>query len=160
MFNDQRRKLEGLQANADLIRAEMLMPFFDMEFLSLITAAEIDLFIGHKIYMDWLRLFQPPVYSTPWQAYPDHIPCPIPVPADLEYQWTRKSSPPPRARRLAWRMLWQSLRPLTFQGWLLRRHIVLAAAILTLLRCGNYDYLLGSAEHFHKVITQARGDQR
>ena len=64
MFNDQRRKIEVLQANADLIRAEMLMPFFDMEFLSLIAAAEIDLFIGHKIYMDWMRLFQPPVYSN------------------------------------------------------------------------------------------------
>ena len=64
MFNDQRRKLEGLQANADLIRAEMLMPFFDMDFLALITAAEIDPFLGHGIYMDWLRLFQPPVYSS------------------------------------------------------------------------------------------------
>lgn len=152
LFNDQRRKLEGLQANADLIRAEMLMPFFDMEFLSLIAAAEIDLFIGHRFYLDWLRLFQPPVYSTPWQAYPGHLPCPIPVPGDLEYQWTRKSRPSPGVRRLAWRMLWKSLRPLAFPGWLLRRRIVFAAAILTLLGRWNYGYLLNSAECFCKVI--------
>ncbi|MGE3280555.1 MAG: asparagine synthase-related protein [Alphaproteobacteria bacterium] len=152
IFNDQRRKLEGLQANADLVRAEMLMPFFDMEFLSLIAAAEIDLFIGHRIYMDFLHLFQPPVYSTPWQAYPGHLPCPIPVPADLDYQWTRKSGVPPDAKRLARRMLRQSLRPFAFPGWLLRRDIVFAAAIATLLGIGNYDYLLRPAELFGKVI--------
>jgi hypothetical protein len=140
MFNDQRRKLEGLQANADLTRVEMLMPFFDMEFLSLITAAEIDLFIGHKLYMKWLRLFQPPVYSTPWQAYPDHIPCPLPVPTDLDYQWNRDSRVSPSGRRLAQQVLWQSLRPFAFPGWLLRRDVVFGAALLTLLGHRNYSY--------------------
>jgi hypothetical protein len=152
LFNDQRRKLEGLQANADLIRAEMLMPFFDMEFIKLIAAAEIDLFIGHRMYMDFLKLFQPPVYSTPWQSYPDHLPCPIPVPTDLAYQWTRESRPPPSVRRLAGRMLGRSLRPFAFPGWLLRRDIVFATAMLTLLGRRNYGYLLGSAELFCKAI--------
>jgi asparagine synthase (glutamine-hydrolysing) len=154
MFNDQRRKLEDLQANADLIRAEMLMPFFDMEFIKLIAAAEIDLFIGHRIYMDFLRMFQPPVYSTPWQAYPDHLPCPIPAPADLKYQWTRESRPSPIVRRFARRMLWQSLRPFAFPGWLLRREMVFAAAMLTLLGRWNYGYLLRSAELFYMALSE------
>ena len=152
LFNDQRRKIEVLHANADLIRAEMLMPFFDMEFLSLIAAAEIDLFIGHRIYMDWMRLFQPPVYSTPWQAYPDHLPCPIPVPTNLEYQWTHDNRVSPNARRLAWRMLRHSLRPLAFPRWLLLRKVVFTAAILTLCGRGDYSYLLVRAERFCRVI--------
>jgi asparagine synthase (glutamine-hydrolysing) len=152
LFNDQRRKLEGLQANADLIRVEMLMPFFDMEFIKLIAATEIDLFIGHRMYMDFLQLLQPAVYSTPWQAYPGHVPCPIPAPADLDYQWTRQSRPSPSIRRLARRMLWQSLRPFAFPGWLLRRDVVFATAVLTLLGLRNYGYLLGSAELFCMAI--------
>lgn len=158
MFNDQRRKLEGLQANADLIRAEMLMPFFDMEFLSLIAAAEIDLFIGHRIYMDWMQLLQPAVYSTPWQAYPDHLPCPIPLPADLEYQWTHNDRVTPNARRLARRMLRQSLRPLAFPGSLLRRDVVAAIAILTLLGYRNYGYFLGSAQRFQQACRLSQPD--
>jgi hypothetical protein len=134
------------------IRAEMLMPFFDMEFIGLIAAAEIDLFIGHKMYVDWMRLFQPPVYATPWQAYPGHVPCPLPMPPGLDYQWTREDRVPPGTRRLARRVLRRCVRPLAFPGWLLRRDIVLAAAILTLLGLRNYGYLLEAAERFFKVI--------
>lgn len=49
LFNDQRRKLDALQENADLIRAEMLTPFFDIEFLSAVAAANIDRFTGAQI---------------------------------------------------------------------------------------------------------------
>src|SRR3954453_13149047 len=104
-----------------------------MEFLTLIAASRIDLFIGHKIYVDWLRLFQPAVYSTPWQSYPGHVPYPVSIPADLDYQWTRESRVPPAVKRLAQRMLRRSLQPFAFPGSLLRRDAVFAAAMLTLL---------------------------
>ena len=148
LFNDQRRKLDDLQANADLIRAEMLTPFFDIEFLTEIAAANIDLFIGHKLYVDWLHLFQPEVYKVPWQAYPGHVPCPVPAPADLEYQWGRPTWATPYARKLSRRMFGKAFRSSMVPGWLIRRNIVAAAATVTLLGFSNYDYLLDCADAF------------
>jgi hypothetical protein len=28
--------------------------------------------------------------STPWQTYPGHVACPLPLPQGLSYQWARK----------------------------------------------------------------------
>ena len=149
LFNDQRRKLESLEANADLIRAEMLTPFFDMELLSLISAARIDEFIGHDLYVKWLQQFQFPVYSVAWQSYPGHVPCSVPVPADLEYQWHRKAY---LDRRLAVHMVSRCLTPSSFPGWILRRDVVMAAGILTLLGVRNYGYLLDPARRFCEAL--------
>ena len=29
------------------------------------------------------------VTSVPWQAYPGHVPCPLPIPKELRYQWNK-----------------------------------------------------------------------
>jgi asparagine synthase (glutamine-hydrolysing) len=148
LFNDQRRKLDALQENADLIRAEMLTPFFDIEFLSAVAAANIDLFTGHKLYVEWLLLFQSPVHAIPWQAYPGHVPCPVPVPAGLEYQWDRATWLTADDRRFALRMLGKAFCPSVMPGWLIRREVAIAAAALTLAGISNYRYLLECFDAF------------
>jgi asparagine synthase (glutamine-hydrolysing) len=142
LFNDQQRKLDALQENADLIRAEMLTPFFDIEFLSEVAAANIDLFIGHKLYVEWLALLPSPVHATPWQAYPGHVPSLVPVPAGVEYQWDRPTHLTIDDRRFALRMLSKTFRPSIVPGWLIRREVALAAASVTLTGVSNYRYLL------------------
>jgi hypothetical protein len=87
MRNDQRRKLASHFENIDLHRLEFQLPFFDGAFLAAVTATPLDWCLRHKFYLKWLALFPPAVTAVPWQAYPGHEPCPLPVPADLAYQW-------------------------------------------------------------------------
>jgi hypothetical protein len=88
MLNDQRRHLADLYENIDLGRLELEMPFYDSAFLELVIASPVNAFLGHRFYMEWLKAFSKVVTSVPWQAYPGHVPCPLPAPEGLRYQWT------------------------------------------------------------------------
>lgn len=87
MLNDQRRHLAAHFENIDLARIDLHEPFFDSEFLSAILREPIDAFLRHRFYMKWLEKFSRGPLDVPWQAYPGHEKCPIPVPAGLSYQW-------------------------------------------------------------------------
>jgi asparagine synthase (glutamine-hydrolysing) len=87
MLNDQRRHLADHFEHLDLHRIEYQLPFFDSSFLELVVSLPLDLCIGHRFYMRWLDCFPTMVRSVPWQTYPGHVPCPLPPPADLQYQW-------------------------------------------------------------------------
>ncbi len=87
MRNDQRRKLTSHFENIDLHRLEFQLPFFDGAFLASVMATPLDWCLRHKFYLKWLSLFPSPVAAVPWQAYPGHEPCPLPIPTELAYQW-------------------------------------------------------------------------
>lgn len=87
MLNDQRRKLLAHFENIDLHRLEFQLPFFDSGFLASVLATPLDWCLKHRFYLKWLTLFPAPVTTVPWQAYPGHEPCPLPIPAELAYQW-------------------------------------------------------------------------
>jgi asparagine synthetase B (glutamine-hydrolysing) len=87
MRNDQRRKLTSHFENIDLHRLEFQLPFFDAGFLASVIATPLDWCLRHKFYLKWLSHFPSPVAAVPWQAYPGHAPCPLPIPAELAYQW-------------------------------------------------------------------------
>lgn len=87
LLNDQRRKLAAHFENLDLHRLEFQLPFFDAEFLSLVTSLPVDLCLGHKFYTKWLGLFPAFVTEVAWQTYPGHEPCPLPAPEGTAYQW-------------------------------------------------------------------------
>ena len=86
-LNDQRRKLMHHFENIDQHRLEFQLPFFDARFVSAIMATPLDWCLRHKFYVKWLSQFPPVVTAVPWQVYPGHEPCPLPVPAELGYQW-------------------------------------------------------------------------
>lgn len=87
MLNDQRRHMFNHFENIDLGRVEFELPFFDSNFIAEIIKLPIDPFLHHVFYMEWLSYFPKAVLEVPWQAYPGHIPCPLPQPEGLTYQW-------------------------------------------------------------------------
>jgi asparagine synthase (glutamine-hydrolysing) len=92
MLNDQRRHMFNHFENLDLARIEFEMPFFDSEFIAAVMREPIDPFLRHAFYLEWLKCFPQPILETPWQAYPGHVPCPLPVPDGLTRQWDGSSS--------------------------------------------------------------------
>jgi hypothetical protein len=90
MFNDQRRHMFNHFENLDLGRIEFHMPFYDTAFITGVFREPIDAFLRHGFYMDWIRRFPQSLTDVPWQAYPGHVPCHLPLPPDLSYQWTRR----------------------------------------------------------------------
>ncbi len=90
MLNDQRRKLAGHFENIDLHRLEFHLPFFDSAFLEAIVFTPIEMCLEHKLYVKLLNLFPEFVTSVPWQSYPGHEPCPLPIPEGLAYQWDKQ----------------------------------------------------------------------
>lgn len=95
LLNDQRRHMFNHFENMDLARIEFEMPFFDSDFIAEVVRHPIDSFLYHNFYLKWLKCFplQSGVLEVPWQAYPNHVPCPLPQPEGLSYQWDRKISP-------------------------------------------------------------------
>jgi asparagine synthase (glutamine-hydrolysing) len=87
MVNDQRRHLSYFFEDADLYGFEYHLPFFDGPLLSTIMRIPVDRCLKHEFYNKWLLAFPEDVSSIPWQAYPGHAPCPVPVPSELQYQW-------------------------------------------------------------------------
>jgi asparagine synthase (glutamine-hydrolysing) len=92
MLDEQRCLLSTYYENIDIHRLEFQLPFFDSDFLASIVAEPIDGFLYHRFYHKWLECFQSAVTSVPWQTYPTHEPCPIPIPPGLTYQWDNRSS--------------------------------------------------------------------
>ncbi|SCX18035.1 Asparagine synthetase B (glutamine-hydrolyzing) [Nitrosomonas eutropha] len=87
MLNDQRRHMFNHFENIDLGRVEFELPFFDSNFIAEIIKLPIDPFLRHVFYMEWLSYFPKAALEVPWQAYPGHMPCPLPQPEGLTYQW-------------------------------------------------------------------------
>ncbi|MCJ8502098.1 asparagine synthetase B family protein [Desulfatitalea alkaliphila] len=89
MFNDQRRHLHNIYENLDFHGTEYQLPFFDSLLLEYVLSLPLDYRLNHKMYHELFRLFPSIVYEVPWQTYPGHVPCPLPIERDLEYQWDR-----------------------------------------------------------------------
>jgi hypothetical protein len=87
MLNDQRWHLSSHYEQIDVHRLEFHLPFLDSELVRSILSVPVDLCLHHRFYTKWLYLFPPMVTSVPWQSYPGHEPCPLPIPKELEYQW-------------------------------------------------------------------------
>jgi hypothetical protein len=89
MFNDQRRHLHDVYEEIYLHNLEYQLPFFDSKFLEFIFSLPLDYRLNHKFYTDWFNVLQETVTTVPWQTYPGHIPCPLPIDKDLSYQWNK-----------------------------------------------------------------------
>ncbi|MGG7055995.1 asparagine synthase-related protein [Nitrosomonas sp. ANs5] len=94
LLNDQRRHMFNHFENMDLTRIEFEEPFYDTDFIEEIVRHPTDSFLYHNFYLEWLKCFPRNlgVLEVPWQAYPNHIPCLLPQPDGLSYQWDKKIS--------------------------------------------------------------------
>lgn len=134
--------------NIDLHRVELQMPFLDSDLLASITATPLDLRVGHKFYTKLLTHFAPVVTSVPWQTYPDHETCPLPIPPGLIYQWDSvyQASRSKSRKRAVFRQATGLLKMNNFPARLLKRRNLLLATLIHGLGLRNYEYVINAAE--------------
>lgn len=152
MLNDQRRHLARHFEDIDIERIEFQLPFFDADFLDSVLRLPNEPLMFHNFYMDWLARFPDGLDQIPWQAYPGHVPCTLPRPAGLKYQWDeyydRKLYK--QMRRATARLGMKMLADARFPRHLVSRPSLAAAVILTGLGVGDYSYLIKTASTFHQ----------
>ena len=158
MHNDQRRHQTEHFETIDLHRTELQLPLFDSQLLAAIMRVPFNECLGHKFYMRWLRFFPPVALSVPWQAYPGHEPCPLPIPPGLVYQWGREASKKVRnaTRRDLFRAAMQMLRSPYFPDDILRRNHLRLAAWLYRLRIRDLSYVVRGAQPYFEYASRYR----
>jgi asparagine synthase (glutamine-hydrolysing) len=152
LLNDQRRHLANQYERIDLSHIDYVEPFFDSDFLSFITSAPLDLCLLHRFYNKWLKLFQAPVSTVPWQAYPGHEPCPLPQPPGLVSQWNN-SKLEVLQDRFKDHLLLDSrtvLKEVNFPTQLLDRRYLRLAHLAYRFNLRDYGYVLEAAVVYNR----------
>ncbi len=152
MLNDQRRKLSGHFENLDLHRLELQLPFFDSEFLAFVISLPIERCLGHKFYSKWLGQFSTAAASVPWQTYPGHEPCPIPIPQGLAYQWdgAHQVSQFVAIKPNLLRQAREMIRARDFPSAILNRSYLRLTSLIYQLGLRDYSYVIDVARKYHK----------
>ncbi len=157
LHNDQRRHLFQHFEMLDITRIEFELPFFDAVLLEQVLALPADPLLRHVFYMDWLACFGGKLLEVPWQAYPGHVPCPLPVPADMSYQWSAANAEELRrsARRSA-DSLRHMLRAPGFAGTYLSRATTFAFLLAMKLGKGRLSFHLRLPSSLHRYWAHTR----
>ncbi|MFC5552247.1 asparagine synthase-related protein [Massilia aerilata] len=152
MFNDQRRHLVQHFEDIDLERIELQLPFFDADFLESVIRIPCEWLMLHRFYMDWLAEFPNGLNTIPWQAYPGHIPCTLPSPPGLKYQWTEYYDKKMyvQMRRNMGKNGHRILKQDRFPNHIIDRKLLLVASTLTTFGVRDYSYLIKLAEVYHR----------
>lgn len=140
LYNDQKRHMDLHFETICQHGIELELPFFDSDFLAKICSLPTNELIYHRAYSRWFELFPEYVRQTPWQTYPEHIPCPIASDDNFSYQWSRTTKP--WAQKFA-----EAKKVLTFSGSsfvydYFDKKKLKAAAIIHLLNIRDYSYLM------------------
>jgi asparagine synthase (glutamine-hydrolysing) len=160
MQNDQRRKLMTHFENIDLHRLEFQLPFFDGAFLASVIATPLDSCLKHRFYNKWLSLLPGAVTLVPWQSYPGHQPCPLPVPAELSYQWNEDHQAREHAvtrKRLVERAS-RLLRGVDFPSQILDKRKLRVAAWIHSTGWRDYQYAIEAAETYSRYAAVCGGE--
>lgn len=158
-LNGPRRHLVNHFETIDQHRLEFQVPFYDTELLEYLTAIPVDPCLYHQLYVKWLSLFDPTVVEVAWQAYPGHVPSPVPVPAGLPDQWNAPASASHRKgldRELRERSAAMLSDP-DFPIQVLRRTRLQLMSLAWKLKLGNYDYALKSALTYYRYWKASGG---
>lgn len=162
LLTDQHRHLHGFFETVHLRSFDMLLPFFDRQFMSAVVLSKVDPFLLHGYYNEWLKCFPPPVIETPWQAYPGHAPSKTAWSGDLIYQWSAeagsrfdRAAAAARNRRL---LKWTFSR--RFPTEILSRTRVFAAVVATWLGLKNLTSITRFAEYIRDDLSAAPNLQR
>ena len=158
MRNDQRRHLAGPLEDVDLFRLEFHHPFYDSEFVSLILSMPVAPFLGHGLYMDWLREFLPEALAVPWQAYPGHRACPLLIPEGSQNQWLGLALQHRRQRRKnVVRSALGLLASRTFPHGIVSRPRLCAALVMAMPGMWDTYGSLETAVAFEKLWRRSQG---
>jgi asparagine synthase (glutamine-hydrolysing) len=152
LFNDQRRHLFQHFEDIDLHRVEFHLPFFDSNFIEAVLEAPVDECLDHKFYMQCMRHLPALTFSVPWQTYPGHEACPLPIPSTLGYQWDEAAAAEiSLAKRSEILEATTSiLRRNEFPFPLMHRYYVRLAQWAMQFRVRDTSHVLMTAQTFHK----------
>ena len=87
LFNDQRRHLSKHFESIDQHGLELLTPFFDTVFLKAVASTPVHWGVLHRLYAELFTHLPEFARKTPWQTYPEHVPCPVAGKPGASYQW-------------------------------------------------------------------------
>ncbi|HEX7531269.1 MAG TPA: hypothetical protein VF333_09000, partial [Pyrinomonadaceae bacterium] len=160
VHNDQRRKLMGHFENIDLHRLEFQLPFFDAAFLESVIATPLDWCQRHKFYNKWLSLFPAAVTAVPWQAYPGHEPCPLPVPTEFAYQWddSYQAEEDASQKRRVIEQASELLRSIDFPDQILIKRNLRLAKWIHSRGWRDYRYAIEAAQTYHAYAKKCGGE--
>lgn len=146
-LNGPRRHLVNHFETIDQHRLEFQLPFYDSELMEYLTALPADPFLYHGFYCRWLSLFDKSVLEVPWQAYPGHVPSPVPVPKDMPDQWSTPASTvqQQRLRQELDMRVRSMLSDASFPSAVLNRPVLWVMHLAWRLGLANYDYALKAA---------------
>jgi hypothetical protein len=159
MLNDQRRHLSGHIEHMDIHRQEFQVPFFDGEVLASVIGSPLDPWLNHGLYAKWFALLPAAVNAVPWQTYPGHVPCPLPTPEGLEYQWDAGSFAKLRKlrRRQLLREAARMLSARDFPSEIIDRGRLLLATLAFQTRLRDCGYILRSASTLQQYWQRCDG---
>lgn len=160
LLNDQHRKLAKHFEHIDLHRLEFQLPFFDSSFLKTIISIPVDWCLEHKFYVKWLYLFPKLATSLPWQAYPGHTPCPLPIPEGLSYQWDSKYQVNEQ-KSLKQKLVKEGKELLDSEDFpmeILNRNNIRLALWIHQTGWRDYSYIIENAQIYHKYWKICKGN--
>jgi asparagine synthase (glutamine-hydrolysing) len=136
------------------------LPFFAGEFLEAVFATPLDWCMRHEFYVKWLAQFPPAVTAVPWQSYPGHEPCPLPIPAELGYQWddVYQAREGATQRQRVIEQAAQLLRAADFPGKLLSRRNLRLVAWIHARGWRDYRYAIEAAQTYYAYARKCRGE--
>jgi len=146
LHNATRCQMHAHHEATDLRRVELQVPFFDADFVAVALGIPSELLAGHRLYHRWLERFGPPVTTIPWQAYPNHEPCPLPPPAGARPQWELASEQSFRRKALLRAARRLVGGPLPTE--LLDRRYLGAVSLAHWLGLRNYGYAIRLAHRY------------
>jgi asparagine synthase (glutamine-hydrolysing) len=160
MHNDQRRKLIAHFENIDLHRLEFQLPFFDGGFLASVMATPLDWCLRHRFYVKWLSFFPPAVTTVPWQAYPGHEPCSLPIPKELAYQWddTYQAQEDATQKQRVIKQATELLRSIDFPDQILNRRNLRLATWIHSKGWRDYRYAIEAAQTYYAYSKKCGGE--
>jgi asparagine synthetase B (glutamine-hydrolysing) len=159
-LSDQARKLTRHFENIDLHRLEFQAPFFDPNLLQAVLTSQLDWFLRHKFYHKLLPHFGTAAARVPWQSYPGHEACPLPIPPNLTYQWNHEHWANERSvkrRNIVARAL-RLLHESDFPNHILDRRKLRVAAWIHSTGWRDYQYAIEAAETYSRYAAISRGE--
>ncbi|WP_299018013.1 galactosyl transferase [uncultured Photobacterium sp.] len=131
--NDQHHHIALPFEEMDQFQLDFCLPFYSRGVLEAMFSMETEWALRHGIYMKWLERCYPQALTTPWQTYPGHIPCPLPVETEYSNQWQFRTPLQTKAR-----LIKQGVQTVfNHQAGIYNRHFLGMQCALTAL--GVYD---------------------
>lgn len=152
MNNDQKRHLDNHFETICQHKIELLLPFFDSEFLEKIYAIPSTELLYHKFYMKWFKLFSKEAQLTPWQTYPSHEKCLIKAPENLSYQWDSTDTPSVNNREIDFELYMKVKKLKIFQQYFDGK-LVFVAMILHRFKIKDFSYLVKNIKQINKLYS-------